>query len=243
MEDRPRLEGMRIGCRTEAATLLKQVPSDLTLEQVESLRPVLGRRKVIQRLAANHEALEQGMIQVRKQRREINQNLEKTDKALVQLPPVKDVMNLDRAVKLARKSGDIDTMIAEKKNSLGELKRSCLEELSQLGLWSGELARIGSLSIPLRETIIRFDRDFREYEDRKREILKDQKNALEEFEFLKREEQWSLQWQRRTCLALGQEDKADAIVKKLAAVKGTVGLPYVPDDLPAQKLGQVTRNR
>ncbi|MBL7224871.1 MAG: AAA family ATPase [Desulfobacteraceae bacterium] len=180
MEDRPRLEGMRIGCRSEAATLLKQVPTDLTLERMESLRPVLGRRKVIQRLAANHEALEQGMIQVRKQRREINQNLEKTDEALVQLPPVKDVMNLDRAIKLARKSGDIDTMIAEKKNSLEELKRSCLEELDRLGLWSGELARIGSLSIPLRETIIRFDRDFREYEDRKREILKDQKKRRDD---------------------------------------------------------------
>jgi len=180
MEDRPRLEGMRIGCRTEAATLLKQVPTDLTLEKVESLRPVLGRRKVIQRLAANHEALEQGMIQVRKQRREINQNLEKTHKALVQLPPVKDVMNLDRAVKLARKSGDIDTMIVEKKNSLEALKRSCLEGLGRLGLWSGELARIGSLPIPLRETIIRFDRDFREYEDRKRGILKEQEKRRDD---------------------------------------------------------------
>ena len=180
MEDRPRLEGMRIGCRTEAAALLKQVPTDLTLEHVESLRPVLGRRKVIQRLAANHEAIEQGMIQVRKQHREINQNLEKTDKALVLLPPVRDVTNLDRAVRLSRKSGDIDTMIADKKNVLRELKRSCSEELGRLGLWNGELARVGSLPIPLRETIIRFDRDFREYEDEKREIMKDREKRRDD---------------------------------------------------------------
>lgn len=180
MEDRPVLEGQRIACRSEAATFLKQVSTDLPLEQVESLRPFLNRRKVIQRLTANYEALEQGMMQVRKQHRDIKRNLEKTDKALGRLPPVKDVMNLDRAVKSARKSGDIDTMIAEKRRGLEELKRSCLEEIGRLGLWSGELARASSLSIPLRETIIRFDKDFREYEDGKREILKDREKQLDD---------------------------------------------------------------
>ncbi|MDF1525518.1 MAG: Hsp70 family protein [bacterium] len=62
--------------------------------------------------------------------------------------------------------------------------------------------------------------------------------ALEEFEYLEGDDEWSLHWQRRTYLALGQEGKADAIAKKLASVKGTVKLPYVPEDLPGQQLGK-----
>ncbi|MEJ2725994.1 MAG: AAA family ATPase, partial [Deltaproteobacteria bacterium] len=61
--DRPRLEGMRIKCKTDAATLLKEIRPDLPLDHIESLRPGLSRRKTIYNLGNRYEALVQKIEQ------------------------------------------------------------------------------------------------------------------------------------------------------------------------------------
>ena len=45
MADRPGLEGMRIGHKTDAAALMKQIRPDLTLDQADTLRPGLSKTK------------------------------------------------------------------------------------------------------------------------------------------------------------------------------------------------------
>jgi len=60
-KDRPRLDGMRIGLRSAAAGVLRQIRSDLTLDMVETLRPLLRKRQAIQYLSGRHEALTQKM--------------------------------------------------------------------------------------------------------------------------------------------------------------------------------------
>ena len=180
LQDRPGLEGTRISCLREAAALLKQVPTDLPLEQVSSLLPFLGRRKVIQGLASKHEALTQAKQQLRKRHDTLTHDLEKTETTLAQFPPAQDTTGLTRAVKLATKAGDIDAMLIGKKNELENLKAHCTEELGRLGLWSGELSKTGGLPIALRETIIRFEGEFREYEDQMRGILKEQEKRRDD---------------------------------------------------------------
>src|SRR5690606_36771471 len=59
--DRPVLDGRRIGLRTEAANLLKQIQPGLSIAEIEPLRPSLAKKKTIQNLAGRYEALGQGL--------------------------------------------------------------------------------------------------------------------------------------------------------------------------------------
>ena len=161
MKDRPKLEGMRISCKSEAAALLRQVPTDLPLEQVEHLRPFLGKRKAIQALVSKHEVLKQNKRQHLKQRRRLEAALSKIDRSLQQTPPPPHTRELAQALKLARKSGDVDGRLLEKTKFCETHEAQLLQELSQLGLWGGDIQRPSELPLPLRETILRFDEDVR----------------------------------------------------------------------------------
>jgi len=179
MEDRPRLEGMRIACKSEAATFLRQLPTDLPLERVERLRPFLGKRKALQTLASKYEALKQGRQQHQQQRRRLEGALAEIDRSLQQNPSFPETDDLVRAVKLARKSGDLDVQLLER-TRLHETRKTLLEkELSRLGLWKGDLKTACELPIPLRETILRFEEEFRSCEEQRHTAEKELENLAE----------------------------------------------------------------
>ena len=179
MKDRPRLEGMHIARKSEAAALLRQLPTDLSLEQVERLRPFLGKRKAIQTLASKYEALKQSRRQHRHQRRRLEGALAEIDAALEQMPLLPHTDDLVQAVKLARKSGDPDQQLLEKTKRHETHRKQLLADLSQLGLWDGDLKKARGLSLPLKETILRFEADFRDSEEKRRTAQKDHEKLLE----------------------------------------------------------------
>ena len=180
MKDRPKLEGMRISCKSEAAALLRQVPTQLPLEQVEHLRPFLGKRKAIQALVSKHEVLKQNKRQHRQQRRRLEAALSKIDRSLAETPPPPHTKALAQAVKLARKSGDVDDRILEKTRAYETHEAQLLQDLSQLGLWDGDIQRACELPLPLRETILRFDEDFRAVNEKLRTTEKYREDRAED---------------------------------------------------------------
>ncbi|HKI47888.1 MAG TPA: hypothetical protein VKA69_01070, partial [Desulfobacteria bacterium] len=95
------------------------------------------------------------------------------------IPSFPDTDDLARAVKLARKSGDPDDQLLEK-TRLHETQSIQLEkELSQLGLWMGDLKTACELPIPLRETILRFEEEFRSGEEQRQTAEKELENLTE----------------------------------------------------------------
>jgi len=177
LRDRPGLEVSCQGCLHDAAALLKQISTNLPLEQVETLRPFLGRRKTIQDLASTYEALVQRKRELQKRRERLQHDLEGTEAQQAALPKIKDGSGLAQGVKVARKSGDMDAMLAEKAHGLQDLKTRCDADMARLGLWQGETAGACSLPLPLRETVLRFEAKFREYEDQARSLLKEEKKG------------------------------------------------------------------
>ena len=175
LKDLPRLDGRRMSCRKDAAGLLKQIRSDLDLEQVETLRPLLGRKKLIQILAAKYEALVQRIRQAQIQYRQNKQELEDVRTSLSQLADLINTADMLQAVKLGERSG-YDERLREKLRNMADLRKLCGQELKQLGLWQGDLARLAVLPLPLPETVNRFERDFQEdasrHADISREIAK-----------------------------------------------------------------------
>ncbi len=169
-EDRPRLEGMRISNKGEAADFLKLVRQDIALEQVETLRAVSGKRKIIGHLAAKHEGLQQGLSQTKKRLLEINGELEKINREAAGLPLAKNATGLSQALRIARKAGEVDADLADKARSIEEKRRNCLQTLERMPLWSGSLADFLVLPLPLPETVRKYEAIFNEQAVRQRDI-------------------------------------------------------------------------
>ena len=168
-EDRPRLEGMRISNKGEAADLLRLVRQDISLEQAESLRAVSGKRKIIGHLVAKHEGLQQGLGQTEKRLLEIGGELEKIDRDLAGLPLAKNTTGLGQVLRMARKSGGLDADLTDKARIIEEKRRTCLQALERLPLWSGNLAEFLILPLPLPETVRKYETAFNEQTARQRD--------------------------------------------------------------------------
>ncbi len=171
--DRPILVGRRIGSRTDAGNLLKQIRPGMSIDEVELLRPSLAKRKSIQTLGARHEALVQGVHKGGRLVQTATKELEKAQNKQQQLSPVADVRKLTQAVLLVQKAGDLDTEITAKRQILFHAQRGCTDSLNRLGLWSGSLDQVGQLAIPLLETVHRYEEEFRSTVDEKRQVQSD----------------------------------------------------------------------
>jgi uncharacterized protein YhaN len=180
LKDRPEREGMRISLRREAAQLLQQVRPDLSLEAIEPLRAVLLKKKSIQRLSAEYEAINQQLVQAKSQAAAAREeHLEAGQNAAAQgaLP---DSGRLFQAVKLAHKSGDMDGLLEKNRRDIDLGKKDCLAELKRLGFWSGDLQSLIELPLPLSETVLQFDRHYSELADARRVLEKEQKTIAQE---------------------------------------------------------------
>ncbi|MEA3548118.1 MAG: AAA family ATPase [Thermodesulfobacteriota bacterium] len=172
LKDLPRLDGRRMSCRKDAAGLLKQIRPDLALDQVEILRPFLGKKKLIQVLAGKYEAFVQRSRQAQIQHRQNKQELEDVRGSLSQLADMINTTDMLQAVKLAERSG-YDERIREKLRNASDLRKHCGQELKRLGLWQGELAGLALLPLPLPETVNRFERGFQDGASRHGEVSRE----------------------------------------------------------------------
>jgi len=185
--DRYKLDGMRITHRRDCGALIKEIRPVFTLKDAESLRPVLGKKRTIQNLSSRYEALIQQIKQAEKQSHEAKKELKKNDEALSGLPDLKDGSGLVKGVKLARRMGDIDVHIMEISREIGATKKNCRSELKRIGLWSGDLDQLLELTLPLPETIRRFETDYSELEKEKQQLKNEREKAEAELKDAKTE--------------------------------------------------------
>jgi len=174
-KDRPERNGMRISLRKEAALLLRQVRPDLSLEDVETLRPMLVKKRTVHTLSTKYEAINQQLTLAQKQRRSAEQELEDVKKGLAAMPEAREPRDLFQAVKLAQKAGDIDGQIEKGRRNVELGKKECLVELKRIGLWSGDLTAMMELSLPLSETVQQFENSTAKIADERRGLETDRK--------------------------------------------------------------------
>lgn len=184
-KDRPVREGMRISLRKEAAQLLKQIRPDLPLEEVESLRPVLSKKKTVQALSSRREAINLQMRQAEKQANAAEQEKQEVEEGLAATERPEKSQGLAQAVKLARKAGELDGQITQRSSELAQENKECSAELKRIGHWSGELAALQELALPLPETVQKFAVAYGEIEEERRRLEKDRHNAETELQAIK----------------------------------------------------------
>ena len=176
MADRPGLEGMRIGHKAEAAALMKQIRPDLTLDQADTLRPGLSKRKTIQNLGNQHGALLENIDHAEREIRKHKDALDKAREGLSQLPGARDPHALAQVIKAVQKAGDLDKELKERVRALGISKEACRKALAQLGLWSGPVDQVGSLALPMPETVNRFEERLDSIHEKRRQLQADMDN-------------------------------------------------------------------
>jgi len=179
-KDRPERNGMRISLRKEAALLLQQVRPDLSLEEVEILRPVLAKKRTVQALSTQYESINQQLTLAQKQSRLAEQELKTVEKSMVAMPEAKAPQSLLQVVKLAQKAGDLDVQLEKRLRDVELNKKECLAELKRIGLWSGDLAAFMELSLPRFETVQQFEDSYSRIADESRGFEKDRKNDEKE---------------------------------------------------------------
>ena len=178
--DRPLLEGRRIALRAEAGRLLKLIRADSSIDEIETLRPSLVKKKTIQHLANRHEALIQAVRQSERLVRTSRQNLEDCQRMLAESPPPVDTSQLALAVVRAQKAGDLDSEILARKKSWEQAWLKCQNSLERLGLWQGPLEQVTALPLPLPETLNRFEEEFRVVDETRRRLQEERRQLQEE---------------------------------------------------------------
>ena len=179
-KDRPERNGMRISLRKEAALLLQQVRPDLSLEAVETLRPVLAKKRTVQALSTQYESINQQLTSAQKQIRSAEQELKAVEKGLSAMPEAKAPQGLRQAVKLGQKVGDIDRQLEKSRRDIELNKKECLVELKRIGLWSGDLTVLMALPLPLSETVHQFEDRYSKLADERRVLEKEGENDEKE---------------------------------------------------------------
>jgi uncharacterized protein YhaN len=160
MADRPQQDGKRRELRNEARRLLKSVRPDVGLDQADTLRPLVGNRKWVTGLAQKYDRLVQNKAQARKSLRDIEDERRARRSELDGSPPSSlDVKKLKAVVSAARKAGNLEQRLAgAAKQALAE-HRACRDELVRLGRFSGPVDSLLRLSLPVSETLDRFERE------------------------------------------------------------------------------------
>ncbi len=176
--DSPQLNGMRISLRSQASSFLKQIRPDMDLNDVNTLRPALAKKRAIQTLITQFEAISQNLTQTKKRNQAAQKDMEEIDKVLSEAPIGQDTQELTVMVKLARKAGDIDTHISKAFSEIERGYRECRADLKRAGLWTGDITTLVELPLPLVQTIQEFERKFREIAEDRRTLTQERKNAV-----------------------------------------------------------------
>ena len=155
-QDRPNLVAMANAQRELATRRLAAIRPELTLETVESLRPLLDRRRQATELGGHREAVEKAVATASANLADTEQALAEARAALSEIAadPL-DLDGLERAVQAARRAGDPDRTIADTEARRRLHAERCARELAALGLWTGDLAGLQGAPLPGEETLRR----------------------------------------------------------------------------------------
>lgn len=187
LADRPTLDGLRKGYKIEAAHLLRRIRPELGVEQAETLRPGLAKRRTVQALAQRHDAVFQAVRQAGKSLAELRRELEGRRSELAVLGREADGTALALAIGVARKAGDLDEELRQRVADGQRLRDVCLAALERLGLWQGGLEAVPFLRLPLPETVNEFEAALQGRDEELRRLRQEEERAVRNLESLERE--------------------------------------------------------
>lgn len=185
--DQPVLEGKRVQEKTAAGNILRKIRPDLSLDQVQGLRPLLRRRRSINEFGGKLPLLEKEVKTVKKRVDKLKKDRQEIASILANLPEACDLQPLKQAIDQAAGLGDIDADLEQGLADLANNQAAFSTGLKQIGLWEGSATELLGLTLPLEETVHRFAEVWRQMEEKGRSLDQKEESLNQEFKRLNRD--------------------------------------------------------
>lgn len=191
MRDRPERQAEYNQLRAAAETMLGEIRPDLTLDEVERIRPTRTIRARVRDLGGAHQALLDRVEEARKSAAACRRRIADSQSRLEACPPALSAAELRQVLRRIQQYGDLESQRTAAQAELSRLEQDAAVQLERLPHWSGSLESLEKLAIPADETVDRFEQrldDIRQniqrIEDKfdaNRRELEAQERQIEEF--------------------------------------------------------------
>ncbi|MGP0067306.1 MAG: hypothetical protein ACLQGP_27390, partial [Isosphaeraceae bacterium] len=153
-EDRAkRLDNFLNDAEHQARRILRDLGRSTDLDQAESLRLRADEPAIIRKLGQQFAKLRGQTEEARKTIARHEDQIARQEKELADLDEPRNVEPLRRAVKQARKAGDLDDRLKEARTKLARAEKKAATALAQLPGWSRSAEDLQCLAVPLGATL------------------------------------------------------------------------------------------
>ena len=156
MADLPKLETNFEEAKNEAEEILRELGRAPDLSKIEELRLPNDKTVRIQNLGNQQEALAERLRSSRRDCERIRSAISRIEEEVGNLLIPPDDEGLKDVLETIQSGGDWEGQLRSLQEEIEELQGNAAIELSQLGLWSGELEELEELAAPSLETIDRY---------------------------------------------------------------------------------------
>ena len=160
--DRPKIESDSQRLLNKARNILDEIRPDVDWKDVKKLRPLLARRKVIDKMKSENDRITDHLESTENNFQKKKSQLNEVENKFNKLQEPKSIAKLSGSMSLARKDGDTDLKIQDIHNKLTSLQTECEDSVAQLTLWNGKLEQVTNLPVPSQENINIFDSKYGE---------------------------------------------------------------------------------
>lgn len=171
--DRVNLEGLQQENEHQARRLLRELGRPTDLELAESLRLRADEPAIIRGLGQKFGELRGQADEARRTIARHDEQIRSREIELSELEQPTDIDALRRAVRQARKAGDLESRLSPAQDKLVRAQKNGATALAQLTGWNGTADELGRLAVPLGATLDQIETRFLEL-SRRRQALAEQ---------------------------------------------------------------------
>ena len=194
--DRPGQDGKRRLLRNDAENRLKSIRPDLGLDEADQLRPLLNNKKWISGLVQKHSLLIQKETDLNRTLKDLQDEQKSLKSKLEEISHSDiDLTQLNASIASARKAGDIEQRLDEINIQAEQETAAWKNDFARLGNYQGSPDALLSLTLPVPETIDRFEKESDDLSEhsktavrKRQELTKEKKQAEQELNALLRKE-------------------------------------------------------
>ncbi|MBT9142592.1 MAG: Chromosome partition protein Smc [Dehalococcoidia bacterium] len=166
LKEIPALQGEVEELRRSATAILRELkPSLTTLADAQTLRLPLHLRKEIRSLGADYTSLKEKLASTQARVNDYQLDQEKLRLDKEKIGSIPDTAELKELTERVQKQGDPERDLLQTRADAEALRSQIVKEIAVLGLWTGTSEECEQLTLPLPETVRRFEQEFKSLQD------------------------------------------------------------------------------
>ncbi len=168
VRDLPKVRAEQQESERQAIEILRGISPGLPLAEAETLRLTVAQRTRIRGLVSEQHKLQERLRTTRKRAQSTEDAWQGGQRALREMPQVKDAGELERIVTRVFRQGDLEAAVTHETGELTVARAQVDADVSRLPLWTGTLDQLETLKIPTLERMESFENELEELNNQQR---------------------------------------------------------------------------